>query len=70
MIRTFRIDDRVVARVGYEDGRVELDIDVPPPLSVLKSKITYVLTAEGIRRSVPAVLAATDLLKKLGLWRK
>lgn len=61
-IRLYVIDDRTRARVGYEDGHVEIDVDLPFPLSVIKTTATRILSPEAILAALPAVADALDVI--------
>lgn len=57
------IGERVKGRYGYKDARVEVDIVVPPPFSVIKKKLTLKLTAEEADQLYEA-------LGKIKIWNQ
>jgi len=55
MIRTYAIDERTRARVGYLDGHVEVEVDLPFPLSAVQKTATRLLPASAVEAMVPAL---------------
>lgn len=44
------LDDDIIGRYGYKDGRVELSIRIPPPISFVYKEYTHAFTeAEFLR---------------------
>lgn len=64
VIQTYAIDERTRARVGYPDGHLEIEVDLPFPLSVVQKTATRSLSAEAIRATVPAIRHALAALPK------
>ncbi len=58
---TYQIDERTKLRVGYPDGHIEVDVDLPFPLSVIQSVATRTLSAEAVLRAVPAIYHALEV---------
>ncbi len=59
-ITTYQIDEGILVRVGYPDGHIEVDVDLPFPLSAIQSVATRSLPPEAVLRSVPAIQHALD----------
>lgn len=64
MIRTYAIDERTRARVGYPDGHIEVEVDLPFPLSVVQKTATRSLSAESVVSAVPAIRHALKAIPK------
>lgn len=65
MFRTYTIDERTRARVGYPDGHVEVDVDLPFPLSAIKKTATRHLSIDAVLRAFPAINHAMKLAQAL-----
>ena len=62
-IITYEIDERTKARVGYLDGHIEIDVELPFPLSVVQRVATRSLSPEAVLRSIPAIQHALDVAR-------
>ena len=60
-ITTYQIDERTLVRVGYPDGHIEVDVDLPFPLSAIQSVATRSLSAEAVLKAVPAIQHALEV---------
>lgn len=62
MIKTYIIDERTRVRVGYPDGSIEVDVDLPKPLNLIMKTATRRLSAQAVLNSIPAVRHAFDMV--------
>lgn len=63
MITAYEIDERTRVQIGYLDGHIEIDVDLPFPLSVIQSVATRSLSPEAVLRSVTAVNHALQMAR-------
>lgn len=64
MIVVYQIDERTKVRVGYPDGHIEVDVELPAPLSWVQSVATRSLSPEAVLKSLPAIRHAVEVARK------
>lgn len=55
---TYKVDDQIRVLVGFPDGHIEVEVDLPFPLSMFVATAKRTLSAEAVLRLIPMIREA------------